>query len=65
MKSADSKLKSYRVYYFIGDFYSFQGETRKSIIIKAIDEDEAELIFKYSYPEVAFGWVEPCHTSRN
>ena len=39
MKNTNFELKSYKVYYFIGDFYSFKGETRKSTIIKAINED--------------------------
>lgn len=65
MKNTNFELKSYRVYYFIGDFYSFKGETRKSTIIKAINEDEAELIFKTTYPKKLFGWIEPYRTSRN
>lgn len=57
-------LHRYRVYYFVGDFYSSQGEKRRVAVIEANDETEAEDIFKTAYPDVSFGWVEPIHSSR-
>lgn len=58
-------LYRYKVYYFVGDFYSSKGEIRKSTVVWARDENEAEYIAKRSYPNAEFGWVEPYHTSRN
>lgn len=58
------KYRQYRVYYFVGDFYDSQGETRKSVIIRARNEDEAERIFKVTYPDKNFGWVEDYRDSR-
>lgn len=52
-----NRLHKYKVYYFVGDFYSSKGETRKSTIICAIDENEAEHIAKASFPGTEFGWV--------
>lgn len=60
-----NRLHKYKVYYFVGDFYSSKGETRKSTIICAIDENEAEHIAKASFPGTEFGWVEPYDDSRN
>ena len=54
-----------KTYYFIGDFYSSKGEIRKSTIIWAKDENEAEYIAKTMFPDSQFGWVEPYRTSRN
>lgn len=56
--------KSYRVYYFIGDFWSSQGETRKSMLVRADSEEEAEQFFKSICPDCSFGWVEEYRTSR-
>ena len=61
----NSGLHCYRVYYFTGNFYSFKGETRKSTIIWAKDENEAEYIAKITFPDAQFGWVEPYRNSRN
>jgi hypothetical protein len=53
------KMKKYRVYYFVGDFWSSEGEKRKSTVILAHSESEAEKIFKSSSPKsFNFGWVE-------
>lgn len=60
-----NRLHKYKVYYFVGDFYSSKGETRKSTIICAIDENEAEHIAKALFPGTEFGWVEPYENSRN
>lgn len=57
-------LHCYKVYYFIGDFYSSQGEIRKSTTIWAKDENEAECIARIMFPGMQFGWVEPIHNSR-
>lgn len=52
-------LKKFRVYYFVGEHWSAKGETRKSTIILAKTEYEAEWIFKNQYPRnFNFGWVE-------
>ena len=61
----NSGLHCYRVYYFTGDFYSSKGEIRKSTIIWAKDENEAEYIAKTMFLDSQFGWVEPYRTSRN
>ena len=58
------KYRQYKVYYFVGDFYGSQGETRKSVTIRARNEDDAEHIFKVTYPDKNFGWVEDCQDSR-
>lgn len=63
MKNIHSKR--YRVYYFIGDFWSSQGETRKSMFIEADSEEDAERFFKQICPDYSFGWVEEYHVSRN
>ena len=60
-----NELQRYKVYYFVGDFYSSKGEIRKSTVVWARDENEAEYIAKQMYPNAEFGWVEPYHTSRN
>lgn len=55
----NEKLKKYRVYYFVGDYWSSKGETRKSTIILARSESEAEKVFKGNSPKnYRFGWVE-------
>lgn len=53
------KMKKYRVYYFVGDYWSSKGELRKSTIILAHSESEAEKVFKGISPKnYHFGWVE-------
>ena len=54
------KLKKFRVYYFVGDYFSSRGEEEKSTIILARSESEAEQIFKSNPPRKydSFGWVE-------
>lgn len=52
-------MKKYRVYYFVGDYWSSKGERRKSTIILAHSESEAEKVFKGISPKnFNFGWVE-------
>lgn len=60
MNRKSEKLKKFKVYYFVGDFFSRQGEEERSVIIKARTEEEAELIFKNCPPKPcdSFGWVE-------
>lgn len=59
MSKKREKMKRFRVYYFVGDYWSSKGEQRKSTIILARSESEAEQIFK-SHPskDISFGWVE-------
>lgn len=52
------KLKKFKIYYFTGDFWSGKGEHRKSTIILARSESEAEKIFKNQYSNCSFGWIE-------
>ena len=52
------KLKKFKIYYFTGDFWSGKGERRKSTIILARSESEAESIFKDQYSSYIFGWIE-------
>lgn len=54
----DNQLKSFKVYYFVGDYWSSKGETRRYEMIRAHSELEAEIIFKSYYPERNFGWVD-------
>lgn len=51
-------LYKYKVYYFVGDYWSGKGEQRKSTIITAFSESEAEKIFKTAYPKCNFGWID-------
>lgn len=55
----NEKVKRYRVYYFVGDFWSSEGEKRKSTVILAHSELEAEKIFKNTASKnFNFGWAE-------
>lgn len=59
MNKKREKMKKYRVYYFVGDYWSSKGERRKSTIILARSESEAEKIFKlYLSKDISFGWIE-------
>lgn len=59
MSKKREKLKKYRVYYFVGDYFSSRGEQRKSSVILAHSELEAEQIFKLNPPRYdSFGWIE-------
>lgn len=52
-------MKKYRVYYFVGDYWSSKGEQRKSTVILAHSESEAEKVFKDNSPKnYHFGWIE-------
>ena len=52
------KPKKFRVYYYIGDYFSSKGEERRSTVIYTDSEVEAELIFRSNHPEYSFGWAE-------
>ena len=54
------KLKGFKVVYFIGGDEFGSGEKRKSTIIVAASEYEAEYIFKHcgEFTEESFGWIE-------
>ena len=59
MNQKRDKLKKFRVYYFIGDYFSSRGEEERSTIILARSESEAEQIFKRNPPKYdSFGWIE-------
>lgn len=58
MSKKREKLKSFKVYYFTGDYWSTKGETRRCEVIMAHSEAEAEYIFKRNHPDRSFGWVE-------
>lgn len=54
----NTKLKTYIIYYFTGDYWSGEGEKRHYCSLKAHSESEAERIFKQNYPNRNFGWVD-------
>lgn len=60
MRKIHDDLKKFRIYYFIGDYWSGKGEQRKSTIVLARTESEAEKIFKKEIaPKNAnFGWIQ-------
>lgn len=58
MSQKREKLKSFKVYYFTGDYWSTKGEKRRYDVIMARSESEAEYIFKRNHPDRNFGWVE-------
>lgn len=60
MSKLHDDLKKFRIYYFIGDYWSSKGEQRKSTIVLARTESEAEKIFKKEItPRNAnFGWIQ-------
>lgn len=58
MSNKQEKFKSFKVYYFTGDYWSAKGETRRCQVIMAHSESEAEYIFKQNHPDRNFGWVE-------
>lgn len=58
MSQERKKLKSFKVYYFTGDYWSTKGERRRCQVMMAHSEQEAEYIFKRNNPDLSFGWVE-------
>lgn len=52
------KLRAFRVYYFVDDYFSSTGEEKRSKVIYADSEVKAELIFRSNYPEYSFGWAD-------
>lgn len=44
-----SKLKNFKIYYFTGDYWTSEGETMKSAVIRAESEEDAEDIFCRTY----------------
>ena len=58
MTKGRQKRKSFKVYYFTGDYFSSKGEKRHSTIIEADNEHDAEVTFKQLYPNYSFGWVD-------
>ena len=58
MSSDKSKLRKFKVFYFIGDYFSSKGENRRYTIVLADSESEAEYIFKRQFFNCNFGWIE-------
>lgn len=58
MNQKHDRFRSFKVYYFTGDFWSSKGEKRRCVVIMAHSESEAEYIFKMNHPDRNFGWVE-------
>ena len=58
MAKKKEKEKQFKVYYFKGDYFSSKGEERHHVVIPAENEQEAEYIFKKSYPNCSFGWID-------
>ena len=60
MSKLHGDLKKFRIYYFIGDYWSSKGEQRKSTIVLARTELEAEKIFKKEFApkNTSFGWIQ-------
>ena len=58
MSSGKSKLRKFKVFYFVGDYFSSKGERRRWTIILANSEAEAEHIFKKQFANCSFGWIE-------
>lgn len=58
MSSDKSKLRKFKVFYFIGDYFSSKGEKRRYTIVLANSESEAEHIFKKQFFNCNFGWIE-------
>lgn len=52
------KLKKFKIFYFIEGKHAWDDEKRKSIIIYAESESEAEYFFKCEFQNCNFGWVE-------
>lgn len=63
MASKKNKYRKFKVYSFTGDYFSSHGEIQHTTIISALNEDDAERIFKGLHPTHNFGWVEPCRTN--
>ena len=63
MNKKRKPLKKFKVYYFIGDYWSGKEETRRYRIIHARSESEAEQIFKKYYSYKNFGWVDEIRNS--
>lgn len=58
MIKTKDKRKKFKVYYFVGDYFSSKGEQRRYTIIVADSESDAEYIFKRSFANCNFGWIE-------
>ena len=58
MSSGKDKSKKFKVFYFVGDYFSSEGERRTWTVIVADSESEAERIFKKRFTNCNFGWIE-------
>ena len=52
------KIKKFKVFYFTEGEHAWDDEKRKSTIIFARSEVEAEEIFKHEFINYSFGWIE-------
>lgn len=52
------RLRRFKITYFVGDYYSSDGEEEKSTIIEAENEVEAERLFYYMFRHNSLGWIE-------
>ena len=55
MSSDKNKLRKFKVFYFVGDYFSSKGERRRWTVIVADSEEEAEYIFKKQFTNCSFG----------
>ena len=44
-RRSHAKLRNFKIYYFTGDYWSSEGETMKSAVIRAESEEDAEEAF--------------------
>lgn len=56
------KLKSYKIIYFEGDYFSSKGEEMKTAVILARSEAEAEESFKSIFRGCHVGLIEEVHS---
>lgn len=58
MSKNRDNVKKFRIFYFTGDYFSYEGEKQHSTVIRAETESEAIRTFKKMYPSYSFGWAE-------
>lgn len=52
------RLKKFKIIYFVGDYYSSEGEEERSTTLLAHSEEEAENDFRSIFRDAHFGWIE-------
>lgn len=53
-----NRLKKFKITYFVGDYYSSEGEEERSTTLLAHSEEEAERDFRSIFRDAHFGWIE-------